>query len=370
MRLFHSTNLFFLVSVMMCPGQSFKRLEEKPFGQMPDGRTVTLFTLRNGQGMTAKIMTFGATLTELQVPDRNGALTNVVLGADNLEQYLKGFPASAAVIGRVANRIAKARFILDSVEYKLAANNGPNHIHGGRKNFSQVLWEAKAPQIGEHESSVTLTYLSKDGEEGYPGNLKVSVTYTLTDKNELRIDYEATTDKATPVNLTNHAYFNLAGSGQIHDHELWLAADRYTVADDQLIPTGEVLGVKGTPLDFTKPTPIGARIDQFKPKLNGYDHNFVLNGDSKSLLLAARVTEPKSGRVLEMRTTQPAVQLYTANHLNGKQTGVGGVAYPLHGGFCLETQHYPDSVNQPGFPTTILRPGQTFKTATLFAFLN
>ena len=351
-----------------CAGQPLKRLVEEEFGKMADGTSIKLFTLRNTNGMIAKVMTYGAILTQLQAPGRNGTLTNVVLGADNLEQYLKGFPAPAAVIGRVANRIAKARFTLDAVEYKLAANSGPNHIHGGRKGFAQVLWQGKPLPPGAESAAVQFTYLSKDGEEGYPGNLTVSVTYTLTDKNELRIDYEATTDKATPVNLSNHGYFNLAGFGNVHDHELWLAAERYTVADDQLIPTGEIASVKGTPLDFTTPTPIGARIDQLKPKLNGYDHNLVLKGDGKSLLLAARVTEPKSGRVMEMRTTQPAVQLYTGNHLNGKVAGVGGVLYPHHGGFCLETQHYPDSVNHPDFPSTILRPGHTFRSTTVFAF--
>ena len=347
--------LVFIVALHQSTAQPLQRIEEREFGKMPDGTAVKLFTLRNANGMSAKVMTYGAILTELQTPDRRGAITNVVLGADNLEQYLIGFAGSAAVIGRVANRIANARFTLDGVEYKLAANNGPNHIHGGRKGFAQVVWQAKALPIRPHEAAVQLTYLSKDGEESYPGNLTAKVTYTLTDENELRIDYEATTDKATPVNLTNHAYFNLAGSGNVLDHELWLAADRYTMADDQLIPTGEILSVKGTPLDFTTPTRIGARIEQLKPKLNGYDHNFVLRSDGKSLVLAAQANDPKSGRVMEVRTTEPGVQLYTGNHLN-------------HGGLCLETQHYPDSVNHPSFPSTILRPGQTFKSTTAFAF--
>jgi aldose 1-epimerase len=359
--------LVLLAASVPSRGEALIRIEEKEFGKMADGAPVKLFKLRNTKGMVAKVMTYGAILTELQVPDRHGALTNVVLGADNLESYLKGFPA-AAVIGRVANRIAKARFTLDGVEYQLAANSGQNHIHGGRKGFAQVLWQARPLPPGPHAAAVQFTYLSKDGEEGYPGNVTVTVTYTLTDDNELRLDYEATTDKATPVNLTNHGYFNLAGSGQVLDHELWLAADRYTLADDQLIPTGEMAAVKGTPLDFTKPTPIGARIDQLDPKLNGYDHNFVLNNGGKSLRLAGRVREPKSGRVLELRTTQPGVQLYTANHLNGKQAGLGGVLYPRHGAFCLETQHYPDSINHPSFPTTVLRPGETFKSTTAFAF--
>ncbi len=372
MRPFNSYSALLVLALLLplprLQSESLPRLEEKEFGRLRDGTSVRLFTLRNPKGMVAKVMTYGAILTDLEVPDRRGVMTNVVLRAGNLDYYLNGFPASAAVIGRVANRIAKARFTLDGREYQLAANSGSNHIHGGRKGFAQVLWQAKPLPPGQREQALQLTYLSQDGEEGYPGNLTVTVTYTLTDGNELRIDYEATTDKATPVNLTNHGYFNLAGFGQVLDHELWLAADRYTVADDQLIPTGEIATVKGTPLDFTTPTRIGARLDQLKPGLNGYDHNFVLDGDGKSLRLAARILEPKSGRALEVRTTEPGVQLYTANHLNGTQAGIGGGAYPKHGGFCLETQHYPDSVNHPGFPSTILRPGQTFQSTTAFAF--
>jgi aldose 1-epimerase len=278
-----------------------------------------------------------------------------VLGADTLEAYLKGFGGAAAVIGRVANRIAKARFTLDGVEYKLAANSGSNHIHGGRVGFARVVWQARALPARDDAASAQFTYVSRDGEEGYPGTLTVRVTYTLTDANELRLEYEATTDKATPVNLTNHAYFNLAGFGDVLDHELWLAADRYTPADGELIPTGEIASVKGTPLDFTTSTRVGARIEQLKPRPNGYDHNYVINGGGQSLVLAARVTEPRSGRVMEMRTTEPGVQLYTGNHLQ-------------HRGLCLETQHYPDSVNQPQFPSTILRPGQTFRSTTSFVF--
>lgn len=359
MRFFKSHSaplvLVLLASLGQSHSQPVKRVEEREFGKTPEGMVVRLFTLRNAKGMSAKVMTYGAIITELQAPDRNGVLTNVVLSADTLDQYLKGFAGPAAVIGRVANRIAKARFTLDGVEYKLAANNGPNHIHGGRKGFAHVVWQANVVPASQREAAVQFTYLSKDGEEGYPGNLTVKVTYTLTDDNELRIDYEATTDEATPINLTNHAYFNLAGSGNVLDHELWLAADRYTPADDQLIPTGEIASVKGTPLDFSAPTPIGARIEQLKPKPNGYDHNFVLNSDGKSLVLAARARDPRSGRVMEVRTTEPGVQLYTGNHLK-------------HGGFCLETQHYPDSVNHPHFPSTILRPGQAFKSTTAFAF--
>lgn len=331
------------------------RLEEHEFGKMPDGTAVTQFTLRNAKGTTVKVMTYGATITDIQSPDRTGAMTNVVLGAGSFDLYLKGFPAAAAVVGRVANRIAKARFTLDGVEYKLAANNGPNHLHGGIKGFSQAVWQAKPLPTGDHEAAVRFTYLSKDGEEGYPGNLTASVTYALTDDNDLRLDFEATTDKATPVNLCNHAYFNLAGSGDILGHELWLAADHYTRADAQLIPTGEIAPVKGTPLDFGTLTSIGARIDQLKSQMTGYDHNFVINEGGKSLVLAARVREPKSGRVLEIRTTQPGIQVYSGNHIK-------------YAGLALETQHYPDSVNHTNFPSTILRPGQTFKSTTVLTF--
>ena len=343
------------------------KIEQRDWGKTPDGTGVKLYTLSNGKGAIAKVMTYGAILTELLVPDRNGKLENVVLGFDNLDQYLLGAPA-ASVIGRVGNRIANGKFTLDGKDYTLAANNGLNHLHGGRKGFDKMVWSSKALPTTAHEAAVELTYLSKDGEEGYPGNLAVTVTYTLTDSNELRIDYSATTDKATPVNLTNHAYFNLAGSGDVLGHELVLTADRYTLADDALIPTGEIAAVKGTPMDFTKPMAIGARIEQLKPKPGGYDHNFVLNSGGKSLALAARVSEPKTGRVMEVLTTEPGVQLYTANHLDGKLTGTGGVTYVRHSALCLETQHFPDSVNHPKFPSTILRPGQTFKSTTAFRF--
>jgi aldose 1-epimerase len=344
-------------------GASLQRLEEREFGKMPNGTAVKLFTLRNANGMSAKIMTYGAILAELQVLDPHGVATNVVLSVDTLEQYLKGFRAPAAIMGRVANRIAGARFTLDGVEYKLATNDGPNHIHGV---FDKRVWQAEALPPGEGRAAVQLTYLSKDGEEGYPGNATVKLTYTLTDANELRLDYEASTDRPTPINLTSHAYFNLAGGGDVLNHVLWLAATHYTPADDALILTGQIAPVAGTALDFTKPTRIGARIAQFYPKPGGYDHNFVLDADSGQpataspgkgdrLMLAARVSEPVSGRVMEVRTTQPDVQLYTGNHLK-------------HAALCLETQHYPDSVNHPAFPSVILRPGQTFTSTTIFAF--
>ena len=342
------------------------RLDEQEFGHTPDGRAVRLFTLRNAHGLAVKVMSYGATVTEVLVPDRQGSLTNVVLGSDQLEPYLKGHPAAASVIGRFANRIGKARFSLDGVEYKLAANNGSNHLHGGPRNFSRVLWEAEPQPARAGGAAVRFTYRSPDGEEGYPGTLIVSVTYTLTDDDELRLDYEARTDKATVVNLTNHAYFNLAGAGDVLEHELWLAAERYTVADDALLPTGEIAPVKGTPLDFTTLTRLGARIAELKPRPGGYDHNYVLP-PSATPALFARLVEPRSGRVMEVRTTQPGVQLYTGNHLR-QVTGAGGAKFGPHGGVCFETQHYPDSPNQPSFPSVVLRPGQNFTSTTLYKF--
>lgn len=328
------------------------RLEEHEFGKLTDGTVVKQFILRNAKGMTVKVITYGAIISDLQAPDRNGAFTNVLLGADSMEAYLgRNAVPAAAVIGRVANRICGARFTIDGVEYKVTANAGTNHIHGGRKGFANVVWEGRALPDGEHQAAVRLTYLSKDGEEGYPGNLIASVTYTLTDNNELRLDYTATTDKPTLVNLCNHAYFNLAGGGDVLGHELWLNADRYTTTDASLIPTGEMAPVKGTPLDFTTPALIGARVNEVKPRPI-YDHNFVINGDGKSLVPAARVSDSRSGRIMEVRTTEPGVQLYT-----GRQ-----------GTFCLETQHFPDSVNHPNFPSTILRPGELFESTTVFSF--
>jgi len=343
-------------------------IEQQDWGKTPEGAEVKLFTLTNRKGVTAKVTSYGAILTELHVPDRAGKTGNVVLGFNNLEQYVKGHPYFGTTTGRMANRIAKGRFTLDGRTYTLAVNNGPNHLHGGLKGFDKVVWHATPLPAKEGEVSVKFTYLSPDGEEGYPGNLAVTVIYTLTDENELRIDYSATTDKATPVNLTNHSYFNLAGSGDILGHELMLTANRYTATDDTLIPTGEIASVRGTGLDFTQPTLIGARIEQYRPVTAGYDHNFVLNSGGGSPALAARVREPKTGRVMEVLTTEPGIQLYSGNHLDGQLVGLGGIAYGRHAGFCLETQHYPDSVNQPGFPSTILRPGETYKTTTVFKF--
>ncbi len=330
---------------------SLTRLEEREFGKLEDGTAVEQFTLRNAGGMTVRLISYGAIINGVEVPDRNGAMTNVVLATDSLDRYVRGFSA-AAVIGRVANRIANARFTLDGVEYKLTANDGTNSLHGGRKGFAQKVWQAKGLPPGDHEAAVQFTCLSRDGEEGYPGNLTAKVTYTLTDGNELRLDYEATTDKPTPVNLSNHAFWNLGGSGDVPGFELWLAADHYTPTDGQLLPTGEIAPVAGTPLDFTTPTPIGARGSQLKPRPNVYDNNFVISGGGQSLVLAARAHDPKSGRTMEVRTTQPGVQLYTGNRR----------------AFCLETQHFPDSVNHTNFPSTILRPGETFRSTTVYGF--
>ena len=344
------------------------RVRKMDFGKTSDGTPVERYELTNGR-ITARVMTYGAIVTELHVPDRQGKTTDVVLGFDDLAGYLAGHPYFGATVGRFANRIAKGAFTLDGKEYTLAVNNGPNSLHGGREGFDKVVW--KAEEVSRPGGpAVKMSYLSPDGEEGYPGNLSVEVTFAVTDDDALRIDYAATTDKATPVNLTNHSYFNLAGpaSGPILGHELMLAADRYTAADDTLIPTGEVRPVRGTPLDFTSPTPIGARLDQIKADPVGYDHNFVLRGGGDGPALAARVREPSSGRVLEMFTTEPGVQFYTGNFLDGTLKGKGGVVYRKHQAFCLEAQHFPDSVHHPNFPSTILKPGQTYTQMTIYKF--
>ncbi len=342
-------------------------IDKMNFGKTPDGTPVELYVLKNG-ALMVKVMTYGAIVTEIIAPDRDGKEGDVVLGFDNLEGYLGGHPYFGAAVGRFANRIAGAKFSLDGKDYTLAVNNGPNSLHGGTKGFDKVVW--KAEEVPGPDPAVRFTYHSPDGEEGYPGNLDVAVTYTVTKANELRIDYKATTDKATPVNLTNHSYFNLGGpaSGTILDHELTLAADKYTPANETLVPTGELAPVAGTPLDFTKATPIGRRIKDIKAEPVGYDHNFVLRGDGSKPAFAARVRDPKSGRVLEVFTTEPGIQFYTGNFLDGSNKGKGGVAYKQHGAFCLEAQHFPDSVNQPNFPSTILRPGQVYTQTTVYRF--
>lgn len=341
-------------------------LKTSEFGRLPSGEPVDLYTLTSTGGMVAKVTTYGAMLTELHVPDKAGKTADVVLGFDNLARYLAGHPYLGPTIGRVGNRIANGKFTLEGKAYELARNeNGVHHLHGGKKGFDKVLWKGEAV-AGKTEASVKFTYRSPDGEEGFPGNLDVTVIYTLTDANELKIEYTATTDAATPVNLTNHSYFNLAGagSGDILGHELMLAASRYTPADETLIPTGAIAEVRGTPLDFTRPTVIGARIAQV---VGGYDHNFVLDSGGGKLALAARLRDPKSGRTMEILTTEPGIQFYSGNFLDGTITGLGGL-YRKHAGLCLETQHFPDSVNKPAWPSIILKPGQTYRHVVVHKF--
>jgi aldose 1-epimerase len=357
-------------TVLSGAGQAQKSaVKREPFGKMPDGKAVERFTLTNANGVELKAISYGGIITSLRVPDRTGKLDDIVLGFDQLEPYLTQPTFFGALIGRYGNRIGKAQFTLDGKTYKLAANNGVNHLHGGTKGFDKVLWTVEP--VGSNALAFTRT--SPDGEEGYPGNLQTRVTYTLTDKNELIVEYHATTDKATPANLTQHSYFNLAGqaSGDILGHELMLNADRYTPVDDTLIPTGELAPVAGTPFDFRKPTAIGARINNDHPQLKagkGYDHNWVLTRKGAGLELAARVHEPTTGRTLEIMTTEPGIQFYSGNFLDGKLTGKGGAVYGLRTGFCLETQHFPDSPNKPAFPSTILKPGAEYRTRTVFTF--
>ena len=340
------------------------------FGKIANGTEVQLFTLTNASGAKATITNFGGTLTSLMVPDKNGKLGDVILGFDNVSGYqspefLKSGPYFGALIGRYGNRIKGGKFSLDGKMYTLAKNNGPNSLHGGKVGFDKVVWHAE-PGTSADGQSLKLTYLSKDGEEGYPGNLNVTVVYTLTNDNALRIDYTATTDKATPLNLTNHAYFNLNhGAGKdILGHQVTLPADRYTVVDATLIPTGELKPVKGTPFDFTTPHAIGERIAKVP---GGYDHNWVLNGGNGQHA-AASVYEPVSGRTMEVTTDEPGIQFYTGNFLDGTLKGKGGTVYGKHAGFCLETQHFPDSPNQPKFPTTVLKPGETFHSVSTYKF--
>lgn len=337
------------------------------FGSLPDGRSVDIYTLTNSNGIRARIMNYGGTLVSLEAPDRTGKMADVVLGFDNIEGYVKDSPYFGCITGRFANRIAHGRFTLDGVEYKLAKNDGENHLHGGLVGFNKKIWQVEASEV-KGAPTMKCTYRSPDGEEGFPGNLDVTVVYTLSDSNEWAIVYSAVTDKATPVNLTNHTYWNLAGegTGDVLGHEMQIFASRYTPVDSGLIPTGEVKTLDASPLDFRTSTPIGARIAQVE---GGYDHNYVLDGPTGSLTLAARACDPKSGRVLEVSTSEPAIQLYTGNFLGGF-SGKKSVPYGKHFGFCLETQHYPDSVNQPDFPSVILRPGQTYRHVTVHKFLT
>jgi aldose 1-epimerase len=347
-------------------------ITSQPFGKTSGGEQVTVYTLTNAKGVEARILDLGGRIQSLKVPDRKGTLGDVVLGFETVDGYLSGNPYFGAIVGRYGNRIAKGHFTLDGKEYTLPINNGANALHGGIKGFDKQVWKAK-PSEAKDGPTLTLTYVSKDGEEGYPGTLTATVTYTLTNTNELRIHYLATTDKPTVLNLTNHSYFNLKGqgNGDILGHVLTLNADGFTPVDSGLIPTGEIRTVGGTPFDFRKPMKIGDRIDAADEQIKfggGYDHNFVLNGKAGTLRQAARVSDPETGRVMEVLTTEPGVQFYTGNFLDGTLTGKGGKVYQKRYGFCLETQHYPDSPNKPNFPSTVLKPGAKYDTTTVFRF--
>ena len=347
------------------------KIDKEAYGEV-DGKPVDLYTLTNANGVEMKVTNYGGIVTALKVPDKHRNLGDVVLGYDNLQDYVKSNPYFGCIVGRYGNRIGKAKFTLNGVGYTLAQNNGDNSLHGGIKGFDKVVWDAQA-MVGADSVSVEFKYMSKDGEEGFPGNLSVTVTYALTNDDELKIDYLASTDEVTVVNLTHHSYFNLAGagSGDILGHELMLAADKFTPVDEGLIPTGELRPVAGTPMDFTQPTVIGDRINQDYEQLvfgKGYDHNWVLNSDGGSMALAASVYEPKTGRMMKVYTTEPGMQFYAGNFLDGSNIGKGGKAYEFRNGFCLETQHFPDSPNKPDFPSTVLKPGEEYKTTTIYKF--
>jgi aldose 1-epimerase len=366
----------FLVSVFLAGcasgaagSGSPKNITSEPYGETAEGAAVTLYTLRNSKGAEARITDYGGIIVSLKVPDRNGNLGDVVLGFDKLEDYLKRNPFFGCLVGRYGNRIAGARFTLNNQVYQLAKNNGPNHIHGGTKGFDKKVWRAHAYD-GALGPTLSLTYTSKDGEEGYPGNLDVKAVYTLTDANELRLEMTATTDKDTIVNLTQHSYFNLAGKGDVLSHVMEIPADKFTPVDKGLIPIGELKSVAGTPFDFRSPTPIGARINADDEQIKfggGYDHNFVFNKRPGELTMLARVSEPAAGRVMELWCTEPGVQFYTANRLN-VTGGKGGIDYKPNYGFCLEPQHFPDSPNRPDFPSVVLKPGQTYRNTIIYRF--
>lgn len=341
----------------------------RPYGKTPQAQPVDLYLLTNRNGMRAAITNYGGIVVSLTAPDRQGVWSDVVLGFDSLDGYLNEHPYFGTIVGRYGNRIARAQFALGGKTYRLAANNGPNHLHGGVRGFDKAVWTAAV----QGNDALKLALTSPDGEEGYPGALRVQVVYTLTGDNELRIDYTATTNKPTVLNLTNHSYFNLAApaAGDVLNHRVRIAAKRFTPVDATLIPTGELRDVKGTPFDFTSFHPIGERIGQNDQQIQfgkGYDHNFVLDGGGKTLSLAAEVFEPASGRVMTVRTTEPGVQFYTGNFLDGSVRGKRGRAYGHRSGFCLETQHFPDSPNRPSFPSVVLRPGQTFRSTTIYGF--
>jgi aldose 1-epimerase len=349
-------------------------ITHEPFGTTQDGTPVEIYTLKNDNGMVVRIMTYGGIIQTVKVPDKDGQMGDVALGYDTLGGYLTNSPYFGALIGRYGNRIAKGHFSLDGQDYTLFTNNVPNSLHGGRIGFDKKVWTVDRAVVGERGPVLALSYTSPDGEEGYPGTLKVTATYTLAaNENTLRLRFRATTDKDTIVNLTGHSYFNLAGQGQgtVLDQVVYIDADNYTPVDSTLIPTGEIAPVEGTPLDFRKPTAIGARISDDNEQLKfggGYDHNFVLNHPSDKLGLAARVTDPKSGRVLEIDTTSPGLQFYSGNFLDGTIIGKGGMVYVHRGAFAMEPQHYPDSPNHPNFPTTVLQPGQTYHNSIVYKF--
>ncbi len=373
------TALFLVVIMIMmmwhvpATAEAKSTMKKQPFGKTSDGREADLYTLTNKKGMEVAITNFGGIIVTLKAPDRNGKFDDVVLGYDSLDGYLTNKAFFGALIGRYGNRIAHGKFTLNGKTYTLPKNDGDNTLHGGPEGFNKRLWTAKDVSSAKGQA-LELTYLSADGEEGFPGNLKARVVYTLTDQNELTIAYSATTDKETVVNLTNHSYFNLAGqgSGDILGHELMIRGDHITAVDDTLIPTGELRPVKGTPFDFTHATAIGARINQDDPQIKvgkGYDHNWALNAHgARSPVLAAEAYEPNSGRVLQVLTVEPGVQFYSGNFLDGTITGKANKVYKHRYGFCLETQHFPDSPNHPKFPSTTLKPGQTYSTTTVFKF--
>ncbi|MCP9495611.1 MAG: galactose mutarotase [Pyrinomonadaceae bacterium MAG19_C2-C3] len=346
-----------------------RKVDKKSFGKLADGTNIELYTLTNARGVQADITNFGATLVALRVPDRAGKIADVVLGYDDVQGYATDEFYIGSIQGRYANRIAGGRFTLGGVEYKLAQNNNGNHLHGGVRGFNKVVWQEVNSQP-TNAASLSLVYVSRDGEEGYPGNLKVTVTYTLTDDDALKIDYQASTDKETVLNLTNHAYFNLAGAGNILNHELKLYANRFTPTDATSIPTGELRSVKGTPLDFSRLTSIGARINSDDEQMRfaaGYDHNFVLDKKGGNLAIAAEVYEPTTGRVMSVSTTEPGLQFYSGNFLK-EVKGKAGKIYDRRDGFCLEAQHFPDSPNKPKFPSTVLKPGATYTQTTIYKF--
>lgn len=353
-----------LALLFACKQGNRLSISKKAWGKA-DGKDVSLYTLTNAKGMVVNISNYGGTVTKIVVPDKNGKMEDVVLGFDSLSSYQKGVPYFGALIGRYGNRIAKGKFTLDSVQYTLATNDGPNHLHGGKKGFDKVVWDAKE-LTGKDSVALELTYLSKDMEEGYPGNLTSKVTYVLTNNNELKIYYEAETDKATVINLTHHSYFNLTGAKEnILGQELTIYADSITPVDSTLIPTGAIVPVAGTPFDFTTPHKIGERIAQVK---GGYDHNFVLHRTGPGLMLAAEVYDPASGRLMQTFTTEPGLQFYSGNFLDGTLTNSGGQKIEKYYGMCLEAQHYPDSPNKPQFPSVVLRPGQKYSQLTVYKF--